>query len=150
MKSLTTIFTVLSCFIFLAFVSCEKEIKPNNAPQEIKSYVSNYFPDCEIKKITREKEKGKKSYDVTLDCGVNLEFEDNNPMQMVDVDSDSKLPDAIIPQPILDYVNSNYQNSYIIGWEFEAKKTLQHVDLNTKEVLEFNMNHEFIRVVEID
>ena len=150
MKNVKRILTVVLSFVFLALISCEKNINPSKAPQEIKNYVATHFPDCEIKKMTREKKKGEKSYDVTLDCGVNLEFEGTNPMQMVDVDSYSQLPDALIPQPILNYVDSNYQNSFIIGWELEAKKTLQHIDLNTKEVLEFNMNHQFIRVVEID
>ena len=147
MKNLKISIALLFSSIFLLFLSCKKEIQPENAPQSIKNYVSTYFSNCAIQKVVRDRENGVKSYDVTLDCGVNLEFEEGERMQIIDIDSHSKLPDAVIAQSIHDYVNTHFPDSYIIAWEYEANKTLQHINLNTKQLLEFDSDNKFIKIV---
>ncbi len=147
MKSVKLRSVVLFSSFFFLLLSCEKEIQPKNAPQEIKTYVSTYFSDCVIQRIVRDRENGVKCYDVTLDCGVNLEFEEGDRLQIIDIDSHSKLPDATIAQPIRDYVSTHFQGSSIIAWEYEANKTLQHINLSTKQLLEFDSSNKFIKIV---
>ena len=83
-------------------------------------------------------------YEITLSCGVKLEF--NKQKEIIDIDGTTKLPDSVIPTNILSYVNSNYSKYYIIGWELQLGN--QEVQLNNNLVLVFNMAGEFLRVDE--
>lgn len=131
--------------LFFSFYSCEKEkiINENKLPSAINTYVKTHFATCKITKIVKGKENNKLSYDLDLDCGVNIEFNDNN--QVIDIDGISQLPDSTIPNNILSYISANYPNNFIIGWELEGNN--QRVDLNTNIVLEFDSNGSFLRII---
>jgi hypothetical protein len=137
------IFTI-GLFIFSA-LGCEKEetISESELPVEIKTYLETHFPSCGILKIVKDKEENEQSFDIDLDCGVNIEFNGNN--QVIDIDGTSKLPDSVIPDKILNYTATNYPNDFIIGWELEGNN--QQVELNTNVVLEFDSDGDFLRIV---
>ena len=124
--------------MLLCGFGCEKEL-----PSSIKAYLETHFPSCRVVKIVKEKEDNKPSYDIDLDCGVNIEFYDNG--EVIDIDGTSKLPDSVIPYNILNYTTTNYPNDFIIGWELEGNN--QQVELNTTVVLEFDSVGNFMRVI---
>lgn len=135
---------ICSLSIF-ALLSCEKEsvISETDLSAEIKSYINTHFLSCNIVKVVKDKENSELSFDIDLDCGVNLEFNGDN--KVIDIDGISKLPDSVIPVDILSYVSANYPNNTILGWEIEGQN--QHIDLNNSLVLEFNMTGDFLRIV---
>ncbi len=146
MKNLKLFLTViLGLLIFSAF-SCEKEetISESEVPTSIKTYLEKHFPSCGIIRIVKEKEDNKPSFDIDLDCGINIEFYANG--QVIDIDGTSKLPDSVIPDKILDYTTTNYSDDFIIGWELEGNN--QQVELNTTVVLEFDSDGNFLRTVD--
>ncbi|PVX49295.1 putative PepSY-like beta-lactamase-inhibitor [Balneicella halophila] len=136
---------LLGLMIFSVF-GCEKEeiIKENELPSSIKSYLDTHFTSCNTTKIIKDEESNELSYDITLDCGVNIEFNGNN--QVIDIDGTSQLPNSVIPSNILDYTSTNYSNDFIIGWELEGNN--QRVEMNTNVVLEFDSNGDFLRIVD--
>lgn len=142
MKSFMVIGTVVLSLLFMS--GCEKEtvIPEQNVPTEIKNYILNHFPSCSISKTIRENDGNNEMYEVTLSCGVKLEF--NNQKEIIDIDGITKLPDSVIPSNILSYVNSNYATNFIIGWGLQSGN--QEVQLNNNLVLVFNMAGEFLRV----
>lgn len=146
MKSVNK-FMVVVFLLGGVLIGCQKEIKPKNAPEEIKSYVNSYFPNCEIIRIIKEKENGEINYDVDLDCNTNIEFEDPQ-FIVVDIDSRNELPEGVIPNSIEMYVLSNYPNQYTIGWEYELNRTMQDIQLNTGAVLRFDLDNNFIKIIE--
>jgi hypothetical protein len=139
MKNLMTIGAVVLSLLFMT--GCDKEtvIPGQNVPTEIKNYVSTHFPNCSISKTIKENDE---MYEITLSCGVKLEF--NEQKVIKDIDGNAKLPDSVIPSNILSYVNSNYAPNFIIGWELQSGN--QEVQLNNNLALVFNMAGEFLRV----
>lgn len=136
---------IVGLFIF-AFISCEKEtiITEAELPTSIKTYLDTHFSTCNITKIIKDESKKELSYDITLDCGINIEFNGDN--QVIDIDGTSQLPNSVIPSTILNYTATNYPNDFIIGWEIEGSN--QQVELNTTLVLEFDSNGNFLRIVD--
>lgn len=142
MKNLMIITTVILSLLFVT--GCEKEnvIPEQNVPTEIKNYVATHFPSCSISKAIKENDENEEMYEISLSCGVKLEF--NKQKEIIDIDGNAKLPDSVIPTNILSYVNSNYSINFIIGWELQSGN--QEVQLNNNIVLVFNLAGEFLRV----
>ncbi|MBX2889244.1 MAG: PepSY-like domain-containing protein [Ferruginibacter sp.] len=141
-KKLITSLTLVCALLFLT--SCEKEtlLSEQDIPSEIKSFVSTHFPNCTISKAIKENDENDEAYEITLSCGVTLEFDKH--IKVIDIDGTSRLPDSVIPHNILSYVNSNYAPNYILGWEILSNN--QKVQLNNGLVLVFNMAGDFLRV----
>lgn len=135
---------MLPIFTFLV-LGCEKEdtVDESNLPPSISTYLQTHFPSCNILKVVKDSEDNQPSYDIDLDCGVNIEFYATG--KVIDIDSNSKLPDSVIPEMILDYTATNYPNDFIIGWELEGVN--QQVQLNIDIELEFDMDGNFLRLV---
>lgn len=142
MKELMTSLTVVCSLLFL--VSCAKEINlpEKKIPEEIKSYITTHFPDCSILKATKDRDENDDMYEVSLSCGVKLEF--NKQKNIIDIDGISKLPDSVIPAKILSYVTATYPNNYILGWEIQSNN--QEVQLDNHLELVFNMSGDFLRI----
>ncbi|MBZ0242130.1 MAG: PepSY-like domain-containing protein, partial [Bacteroidales bacterium] len=111
-------------------------------PAEIKTYVSTYFPSNTIVKAVKETDDNVITYDIDLSGDIDLEF--NSSFQIIGIDADTQLPDAVVPQAILTYVSQNYPNNFIISWELEAG--FQYVELNNDIELKFDLNGVFISV----
>ncbi len=141
MKKSIAVLSFLFSLLFIA--SCEKEtvIAEQEIPTEIKDYVSTHFPDCTISKAIKDNDDDE-VYEITLSCGIKLEF--NKEKTVIDIDGTSKLPDSVVPAPILSYVTLNYPNNYIIGWEIEGSN--QKVELNNDVTLIFDAQGGFLRV----
>ncbi|MBP8754743.1 MAG: PepSY-like domain-containing protein [Chitinophagales bacterium] len=144
-NSKRVLFMTLVVFIFTA-LGCEKEgiINENKLPTDIKMYLETHFPSCSTIRIIKDEENKELTYDITLDCGINIEFNGNN--EVIDIDGISQLPNSVIPSNILDYTLIEYPNDFIIGWELEGIN--QQIELNTTLVLEFDSNGNFLRIVD--
>lgn len=136
---------ILGLFAFSA-IGCEKEktIGESELPLSIRTYLETHFPACNILKVVKDTEDNQPSYDIDLDCGVNIEFYATG--QVIDIDGTFKLPDSVIPDKILDYTATHYPNDFIIGWELEGAK--QQVELNIDIELEFDLDGNFLGIVD--
>ena len=137
----TTITVILSSMIF---VSCTKDkIKTgDNLPTEIKTYISTHYPSQSITESEIDLKDSTNSYEVKLNNETSLEF--NYKKEIVDIDGNTKLPSSVISSKIIDYVNVNYPNNFITGWEMDEGK--QEVELNSTVDLEFDMNNNFLQI----
>ncbi len=129
--------------IFL-FFSCKKEtvLSPTHLPATIDNYISTHFSGNKVVSAKKDKEGLKVTYEIRLSDGISLEF--NSKMEIIDIDSRSKLPDSVIPEKIRQYVSLNYPDHVITGWELEGKN--QQVELDNGLDLEFTIDGEFIRI----
>lgn len=136
--------TLVMLTLLVTMSSCEKEelISTAKLPVEISDYISTHFPNNAIVQSVLDQEGLTKTYEIFLEGNFTLEF--NSKYEIVDIDGVTKLPDTVIPQPILDYVAQNYPDNFIIGWELE--RTYQQVELNSTVELEFKMDGTFIRI----
>lgn len=83
-----------------------------------------------------------KEYDVTLDCGVEIDFDKNG--EWTDIDcGHNPVPEAIIPANILNYVKEKHPNNFIT--QIEKKRNGYKVELNIDLDLLFDKNGNFTR-----
>ncbi|HLV41400.1 MAG TPA: PepSY-like domain-containing protein [Brumimicrobium sp.] len=118
----------------------EKLIYIDKLPVIINEYIKAHFASRRILKATQVRNGFKKTFNVFLDGKINLEF--NNKAEIIEIEGNSKLPDSVIPDKILDFVSSNYPDNVIIEWELEHK--MQEVELDSGRELIFNLRGDFL------
>lgn len=119
----------------------DRIITENKLPKEIKTYIKKHFPTNTIIQASIDKDLMSKSYDVILKENIKLEFDSKN--RIKEIEGNSKLPDSVIPNQILKYVQINYPKNFITDWELDNNN--QKVELENGISLEFNMKGEFLR-----
>ena len=104
----------------LLFTSCdvEKEIDFCDLPAEARSFIDNYFPEADILSITREKEDGRKEYQVQLSDGTEMEFDEDGAWTNIECYY-SPLPTGILPATVIAKVEELHSEAYINGVEKE-------------------------------
>ena len=131
---------------FVSFSSCEKKtvLSESELPSEIKTYVNTHFSDHSILQVLKDNDGFELTYDVMLTERISLEF--NRKKEIIDIDGNRNfgLPNSVIPEKILTYVQSNYPSNYIIGWERTDYKN-QKVELDNELELLFNKSDDFLR-----
>ncbi len=133
----------LGLLIFL-FTACDKEsvIAEDGLPKDVSTYIQTHFPEYEIVQIVKDRDGLSLSYDVILRGGYKLEFDRKGKIE--GVEGSAKLPDSVIPAPVLAYVKANYPEQYIIDWELDGKG--QEVKLVNGLELKFDKNGNFLRL----
>ena len=121
----------------------DKMIEAGEMPTKTTMFISDYFPECDIVAIDKDRELGGISYDVVLNCGVKLEFDGKGEWTSVDCER-SQVPDGIIPSKILDFVLAKYQNNFIVMIERDWNH--YKVELNNDIELIFNKDGDFKRI----
>jgi hypothetical protein len=117
-------------------------ISSSELPVEIATYTATHFPSNTILQVILDKEGSKKTYDVTLSEGFNLEF--NRNMEIIEIEGISQLPESVIPEKIWQYVKANFPNNVITEWELDGRK--QEIELDNGLELDFNMNGDFLKI----
>jgi|SRR5690554_3634055 len=142
---------LLFSFLF-TFLACsddglnrsQRNLEISEIPKEIVAYKEIHFPDNKIVRAIEELDRGVLTYELFLERNFELEF--NEYFQIIEIEGKSKLPDSVIPIPILEYVAQHYPDNFITDWELEGH--YQKVGLNNKIELEFELNDDFIKVDE--
>ena len=134
---------MLSVLLF-AFASCDKEtiLNVNDTPSEIQAYIKTHFPSATVAQIVKDRDGFTKGYEVFLNDGTKLEFNSKN--TITDIDGNKQLPNSVIPDKILTYVNTNFSANMITDWELDDKN--QKVGLNNNLELLFSLSGNFIRL----
>jgi len=125
-------------------VSCNKEeaILMDELPANVLGFVEAHYDGKTILHVVKELDNLKTYYHVYLDNGTKLDF--NRHGSIMKIEGLEKIPDTIIPQLILDYVQANYSSEFIRGWEVED--ATQDVKLSNDIDLEFDKNGIFLRI----
>lgn len=139
--------TSLMLFLMVCFTACKDNdddivIGVDQLPTEAKAFINLHFSAQSITKVEQEKSgETVTGYDVTLNNGVKLDFDAQG--EITQVESNSQLPNTIIPAKILLYVTNNYSGIFITEWERRANE--QEVGLSNGVDLVFNLEGEFVR-----
>ena len=126
------------------FVSCTKDVAltEQEVNSKITEFVQKHFPGHTIIQAIKDRDFLHKSYDVWLSDNVKLEF--NRKYEVIDMESETRLPDSVIPAKILEYVTARYPQLYITDWSKDDNR--QEVELNNDLTLIFNKSGEFMRI----
>ena len=141
---------ILAVAVIFTMTSCDKDeelISNDSLPVVSKSFVSEYFGNAKIISTIKDKE-GVSSfeYEVKLDNGVDINFDEAGVWQDVEMRNDKQaLPNtAFILSTIVEYVNDNYANIGINGIDRELNGF--DVELTNDVDLVFDKEGKFIRV----
>lgn len=135
-----------------ALISCndsdditEQIIAYDALPQDAKSYIAAHFPGTNTVRIEKNKvpEFDGVVYEVNLSNGVEIDFDINGVMLGID-GNNTKLPDSVIPQAILQYVTANYPNAFIN--DIEVKNYGYKIELNNDLDLRFDSEGNFVGI----
>jgi hypothetical protein len=116
----------------------------DSLPASAKEFISAHFPDAAIRQVTKDRDDLTNTYDVILDNQVKLEFDRSGDCYDIEGKADTKLPDTVIPLKVLEYIQTNYPDHFIIEWEKD--KTTQEIKLSNRTDLVFNLSGTFLRI----
>lgn len=142
-KSLLKVIFIV-CLIF-TFAACDNDdddqkITAAELPQRAITFIETHFPDAQIVSVTLDP-NSRSRYEVKLNNGFDLDFDQEGEWTEIEGHG-QKVPDAIIPERILEYVQTTYPNAFI---EEISKKTDRYeVDLSTDIDLIFDLDGNLI------
>lgn len=128
--------------MILASCTKEKILGSNDLPAVSAGFIAANFPDQPVVHAVKEYDNLKIEYFVYLKSGVKIVF--NHSGEVQEIDSNTAIPQKVIPVSILNYVNDQYPADFICKWKTE--RSLQFVTLSTGIVLEFDKNGNFLRI----
>lgn len=135
---------LLVFFTIFILASCDKDevIAEAELPTKARDFVTTHFPEQTISQVVKDKDGKSVSFDVVLDNGIDLDFKEDG--SCTSIEGFSQLPDSVIPEDILAYVNQNYPENFITEWELEGNE--QEVQINSGIELRFNVNGTFLNI----
>ena len=127
-----------------AIAGNDKPITVRELPARAKQVVNTHFRGKNVAVVTVERQFVGKSYDVVFASGEKLEFDRNGNWTEIDCKK-SRVPAALVPSAIKNYVRKNYHGAQIM--EIGRKDNYYEVNLSNR--LEIKFNKKF-QVIEID
>lgn len=120
----------------------DKPITIKQLPKTAQDFIQKHFSNLVFANGEQDNDRTVE-YTIKFTDGTELEF--NQKGEWTDVDCNrNKVPDAIIPAQIRNYVSGNYQNSIIV--KIQKENFGYEVELNNGLELKFNKEGKFISV----
>jgi hypothetical protein len=145
MKKLMLLFLIGALTQQLAFA--DREFITTNErqlPQNARDFLKKTFPKTKVYLVKIERESNNNvSYDVTLRNGYNVEFDRFGDWTEIDFRKEP-IPELIIPNAILMYVNESTPNQKITKIEKDERR--YKVKLTNEDELVFGPDYTFIRI----
>lgn len=150
MKKLTWLAAVLMTGSALTFTACDKDNPIDTAtsyaelPQAGKAILESYFGSNAVARVTRKNlpDTDGTLYEVRLTNGIEIDLDKDG--NWTDIDGNNqKLPDALIPAPILDYVTKQYPAPLFIEG-IDKEPYGYQIDLSNDLDLKFTTEGAFI------
>ena len=122
----------------------DKIIQLAQLPQQAQQFINSYASKLKISYIKLEDELfSKKSYEVKMQDGSELEFDHKGAWKEVDFNHNT-VPNIIVPQSIKNYVNKSFPNNNIVKISRNSSKF--EIELSNGLDLEFNKKGKFLRI----
>ena len=120
----------------------------NELPQNAQDFINQNFSSETVEEVDK---KGRiqrlysdEMYEVEFDNGISIDFNKNGEATEIENENGKEIPRSALPSEISNYIENNYSNSQITGWEKEKDK--QEVQLADGTELEFDASGKFIRM----
>lgn len=140
------LFLALVCFCTVQFAVADNErpITVKQLPAAAQQILSKHFAGQKVSLAKYENGLIEKSYDVILANGNKIEFDRSGAWKSLDCKYTS-VPKALLPRPIVNYINQHYQGAAVK--EIEKEHGRYEVKLEGGVELTFNSN---FKVLDID
>ena len=120
----------------------EQLITFEQLPEPAKAIVNQSFADNQLLHVFLEKEFPSDEYEVHFADGIMLEFDKDGALLSVSCRRQA-VPDELLPEPVRNYVLSNFNGSIVKEWKRDGRYWKAELD-NELELI-FDRNYKFIR-----
>ncbi len=149
MKKLTWLAAVLITGSAWTFTACDKDdamespVGYAKLPQAGKTMIESHFGANTVASVTRKNNADTDGslYEVRLNSGIEIDLDKDG--NWTDIDGNQRLPDALIPAPILNYVVKQYPAPLFIEG-IDKEPYGYQIDLSNDLDLKFNADGSFI------
>ena len=136
----------MACLVLFALTACADDdlpIRTNQLPRNAQQFLTQYFRGVEVSYAKQDDEGFDKSYEVVFVDGNKVEFRRDGEWKEVDCRY-GRVPDAIVPRAILDFVRQHYAGQYIR--KIERDRHGYEVKLTSGLELKFDRNGRFRKI----
>lgn len=131
----------------MTFTACnddeKKAIQFSELPQAAQTFVQTHFADKQVSTVFHDNEVADNEYEVIFTDGANIDFTGSGEWDDVEDRDANGVPQAIIPQGVIDYVAANHAGQYVV--QIGKDRNNYEVELNNTVEMVFNKNGEFLR-----
>lgn len=131
-------------FLTPAYADNEKPIQATQLPSKAQTVIASHFKGQKVSHATVESDITSRQYEVTLQNGVQLEFDKKGTVTKVDCKRGT-VPEKMIPQRIREHVKTNYPGATVRKYEIDKKE--HEVELSNGVEITFDKN---FRVKKVD
>lgn len=125
------------------YAAVDKKITVRELPQAAQVMLSTHFAGIDVAYAKMDNDVTKREYEVTLQDGTKIEFDQNGEWKEIDCFRRS-VPKALVPERIAAYVAENYPKETIVEIERGHRKT--EVKLSNDLELKFNELYELVKI----
>lgn len=150
MKNLKYYFMALLCAVLtVGAVSCsddddkKQELTVNSLPEAARTFVTQYFGTDQVTSVKYDPKSVDETYVVSFQSGAKADFDANGQWTEVDAGRGLTIPDGILLDSIVEYVQLNYNGQGVT--EVERSATGYKVDLANGIDLYFDPSGGFLR-----
>ena len=143
-KILFALVAFLSFGVSVVKADNDKIINKNELPAQAQQFINEHFNGVKLSYAKLERDFLENSYEVMLANGAKLEFSSKGAWEDVDCRY-GEVPAAIIPQPIKEYIKSNYPGEKVL--KIERERNRYELKLSNRLELIFDEN---FRIIDID
>lgn len=112
-------------------------------PAQAQTFIKKFFNVADIAYIERERDDLQTEYSVHLKNATEIDFDHQGNLESVDCQR-SAVPNGIIPQVIVDYIQLHYPELFAVKYTIDYRHI--EIELNTGIELEFDLEGNFIRM----
>lgn len=137
---------MLFCALFVrtaAFADLEKPVTLAQLPAAAQQTIKKHFADRQIALAKVEIEVFGKTYDVIFTNGEKIEFDSKGQWRDIEC-RQSRVPAALIPAAIANYVKKNYPQTTIL--KIERDRRSYEIELSNRLELKFNNSFQLIDI----
>lgn len=135
---------ILSGIFALCSIGIFAQTSTNNLPSTAQNYINQNFSSADVKEV-KENSKWQiwedDKFEVRLSNGLKLDFDENGNILEIESKNDVVIPASALPSKIASYIEKNYSNTQVIGWEKQKKE--QEIELADGKELEFDGEGNF-------
>ena len=121
----------------------DRPITVDQLPQRSQQFIKQHFPEEKIAYAKTERDLLKTKYEVVFTSGSKIEFRKDGEWKEVDCKY-AKVPIAIIPVKIMEFVTANYEGAAIVGIDRDNRD--YEVNLTNGLELTFDLRFNLIDI----
>lgn len=144
MKKIVALFVCLLAVSFSASADDDRPIRFDQLPAKAQSFVKQHFPQEKVALAKVETDFFDKKYEVIFANSSKVEFDKNGNWSEVDCKY-SAVPEAAVPEAIVQYLKANYAEQQVLKIEKENRGGFE-VKLSGGLELEFDKRYNLIDI----